>query len=257
MLFNREKHWLFSTIDTCVFYHLNCNSVKNYIIFFNKPLKQKNPDFLHCSEFFMPGLVDTHIHAPQYSYAGTGLDLPLLQWLNNYTFPAESRFKDLDFANRVYTQVVVSPKNTSGVRHKQVCEWRTLNEVAWGDARGIVSLPVVQTGCKALQRLTTYRDEKKTIECYVNPCDMTLDPYRKGRWETEPPLPATLQQYTRTPLCGCAKLQVRFSFRFTGIPHFLSSTGSPRCYLSGECNSWIKVAPDVKLYDCQHCGVLL
>lgn len=78
----------------------------------------------------MPGLVDTHIHAPQYSYAGTGLDLPLLQWLNAYTFPAESRFKDLDFANRVYTQVVVSllepPKNTSVVRHKQVCEWRTL-----------------------------------------------------------------------------------------------------------------------------------
>lgn len=63
---------------------------------------------LHCSEFFMPGMVDTHIHAPQYSYAGTGLDLTLLQWLNTYTFPAESRFKDLDFAHRVYTQVVVS-----------------------------------------------------------------------------------------------------------------------------------------------------
>lgn len=56
----------------------------------------------------MPGLVDTHIHAAQYSYAGTGLDLPLLEWLNTYTFPAESRFKDLDFANSVYTQVVVS-----------------------------------------------------------------------------------------------------------------------------------------------------
>lgn len=57
-------------------------------------------------EFLMPGLVDTHIHAAQYSYAGTGLDLPLLEWLNTYTFPAESRFKDLDFANSVYTQVV-------------------------------------------------------------------------------------------------------------------------------------------------------
>lgn len=56
----------------------------------------------------MPGLVDTHIHAAQYSFAGTGLDLPLLEWLNTYTFPAESRFKDLDFANSVYTQVVVS-----------------------------------------------------------------------------------------------------------------------------------------------------
>ncbi|XP_020513631.2 guanine deaminase [Labrus bergylta] len=57
-------------------------------------------------EFFMPGLVDTHIHASQYSYAGTALDMPLLQWLNTYTFPVESRFKDLEFANKVYTQVV-------------------------------------------------------------------------------------------------------------------------------------------------------
>lgn len=65
----------------------------------------------HClclSEFFMPGLVDTHIHAPQYSYAGTGLDMPLLQWLETYTFPVESRFNDLDFARSVYTRVVVS-----------------------------------------------------------------------------------------------------------------------------------------------------
>ncbi|XP_037634676.1 guanine deaminase [Sebastes umbrosus] len=57
-------------------------------------------------EFFMPGLVDTHIHAAQYSYAGTALDMPLLQWLHTYTFPVESRFKDLQFAHRVYSQVV-------------------------------------------------------------------------------------------------------------------------------------------------------
>lgn len=62
---------------------------------------------LRCSEFFMPGMVDTHIHAPQYSYAGTALDMPLLQWLDTYTFPVESRFKDLEFAHSVYTQVVV------------------------------------------------------------------------------------------------------------------------------------------------------
>ncbi|XP_028270923.1 guanine deaminase [Parambassis ranga] len=61
---------------------------------------------LEQHEFFMPGMIDTHIHASQYSYAGTALDLPLLQWLNTYTFPVESRFKDLEFAHRVYTQVV-------------------------------------------------------------------------------------------------------------------------------------------------------
>ncbi|XP_056147500.1 guanine deaminase-like [Lampris incognitus] len=54
----------------------------------------------------MPGMVDTHIHACQYSFAGTALDLPLFQWLNAYKFPAESRFEDLEFACSVYTQVV-------------------------------------------------------------------------------------------------------------------------------------------------------
>lgn len=60
------------------------------------------------SEFIMPGLVDTHIHASQYSYSGTALDLPLLQWLNTYTFPVEAQYKDLNFAGKVYNKVVVS-----------------------------------------------------------------------------------------------------------------------------------------------------
>ncbi|XP_051923411.1 guanine deaminase [Hippocampus zosterae] len=61
---------------------------------------------LEKHEFLMPGMVDTHIHAPQYSYIGTALDMPLLDWLNTYTFPVESRFKDQNFAREVYTQVV-------------------------------------------------------------------------------------------------------------------------------------------------------
>ncbi|XP_056144700.1 guanine deaminase [Lampris incognitus] len=68
--------------------------------------KQYEITHLGPHEFFMPGLVDTHIHASQYSFAGTALDLPLLEWLNTYTFPVESHFKDLEFARRVYTRVV-------------------------------------------------------------------------------------------------------------------------------------------------------
>lgn len=60
------------------------------------------------SEFFMPGLVDTHIHAPQYCFVGTRLDLPLLQWLKTYTYPTEAKYKDNDFAEEVYTRTVVS-----------------------------------------------------------------------------------------------------------------------------------------------------
>uniref|UniRef100_A0A2K6FEK5 Guanine deaminase n=1 Tax=Propithecus coquereli TaxID=379532 RepID=A0A2K6FEK5_PROCO len=57
-------------------------------------------------EFFMPGLVDTHIHAPQYYFAGSNVDLPLLEWLIKYTFPVEQRFQSTDFAEEVYTRVV-------------------------------------------------------------------------------------------------------------------------------------------------------
>uniref|UniRef100_A0A8C9ECY3 Guanine deaminase n=1 Tax=Phocoena sinus TaxID=42100 RepID=A0A8C9ECY3_PHOSS len=57
-------------------------------------------------EFFMPGLVDTHIHAPQYSFAGSNVDLPLLEWLTKYTFPTEHKFQSIDFAEEVYTRVV-------------------------------------------------------------------------------------------------------------------------------------------------------
>ena len=32
---------------------------------------------LGSHEFLLPGFVDCHLHAPQYSYTGTGLDLPL------------------------------------------------------------------------------------------------------------------------------------------------------------------------------------
>uniref|UniRef100_A0A2K5V8T4 Guanine deaminase n=1 Tax=Macaca fascicularis TaxID=9541 RepID=A0A2K5V8T4_MACFA len=57
-------------------------------------------------EFFMPGLVDTHIHASQYSFSGSNVDLSLLEWLTKYTFPAEHRFQNIDFAEEVYTRVV-------------------------------------------------------------------------------------------------------------------------------------------------------
>uniref|UniRef100_A0A2K5EEI8 Guanine deaminase n=1 Tax=Aotus nancymaae TaxID=37293 RepID=A0A2K5EEI8_AOTNA len=66
------------------------------------------PLILISSEFFMPGLVDTHIHASQYSFSGSSVDLPLLDWLTKYTFPTEHRFQNIDFAEEVYTRVVVS-----------------------------------------------------------------------------------------------------------------------------------------------------
>ncbi len=45
---------------------------------------------------------DMHLHAPQYPMLGMGMDLPLLDWLNTYTFPTEANFKDPSVARRIY-----------------------------------------------------------------------------------------------------------------------------------------------------------
>lgn len=53
--------------------------------------------------FLLPTYTDTHVHAPQYLYAGTGLDLPLMQWLEGYAFRAEERIDgDEELAEKVY-----------------------------------------------------------------------------------------------------------------------------------------------------------
>lgn len=54
----------------------------------------------------LPGLVDLHVHAPQWPQLGTGLDLPLDRWLFEYTFPLEARYSDLDVARPVWSDLV-------------------------------------------------------------------------------------------------------------------------------------------------------
>ncbi|GAA5913812.1 hypothetical protein JCM6882_007706 [Rhodosporidiobolus microsporus] len=58
--------------------------------------------------WILPGFVDTHIHAPQYINQGMALDKPLMEWLEAYTFKAESRI-DRDpqgLGKRVYQRLV-------------------------------------------------------------------------------------------------------------------------------------------------------
>jgi guanine deaminase len=57
--------------------------------------------------FLLPTFTDLHIHAPQYLYAGTGLDLPLMEWLDRYAYRAEERMDaDPELAERVYRRLV-------------------------------------------------------------------------------------------------------------------------------------------------------
>jgi guanine deaminase len=61
---------------------------------------------LSATERLLPGLVDTHVHAPQWPQLGTGLDLPLENWLFDHTFPLEARYSDAGFARDVWEHMV-------------------------------------------------------------------------------------------------------------------------------------------------------
>ena len=101
--------------------------LKNYLFCINadgiieKTVAPEHPDYrtlLHAyigkdnfhqladGQYFLPGFVDLHVHAPQWAQSGTALDIPLYDWLNTYTFPLESKFSDLDFAKEVYEDLV-------------------------------------------------------------------------------------------------------------------------------------------------------
>ncbi|MFW6147398.1 MAG: amidohydrolase family protein [Thermodesulfobacteriota bacterium] len=41
--------------------------------------------------FILPGLINSHTHAAMTLFRGLADDLPLMEWLNDYIFPVESR----------------------------------------------------------------------------------------------------------------------------------------------------------------------
>ena len=48
----------------------------------------------------LPGLIDTHVHLPQFAIMGIGGE-SLLDWLNNCAYPEEMRFSDPEYALRI------------------------------------------------------------------------------------------------------------------------------------------------------------
>ena len=57
-------------------------------------------DYGDC--LILQSLADLHLHAPQYPMMATGMDLPLLDWLERYAFPTEAHFADTGYAREIY-----------------------------------------------------------------------------------------------------------------------------------------------------------
>lgn len=64
------------------------------------------PTRIPRGSFLLPTFCDLHLHAPQFLYQGTGLHLPLMEWLNEYAFKAEERIDaDPVLARKVYQRL--------------------------------------------------------------------------------------------------------------------------------------------------------
>ena len=61
----------------------------------------------------LPGLINTHTHAPMVLYRGLADDLPLMEWLQQYIFPAEARTVSPSFV-RAGTRLAVLEMIRSG-----------------------------------------------------------------------------------------------------------------------------------------------
>lgn len=57
-------------------------------------------DFGNC--LLIPAMNDMHVHAPQVHNQAVAMDLELLPWLQNYTFPEEAKYADIHYAERMY-----------------------------------------------------------------------------------------------------------------------------------------------------------
>ena len=78
----------------------------------------------YTGKIITPGLVDLHLHAPQYSYCGTAMDLELLDWLRQYTYPEEAHYADPAYARLGYSYFVRDLKNSATTR---ACIFATLH----------------------------------------------------------------------------------------------------------------------------------
>ena len=78
-------------------------------------------------KLILPGLVDMHLHAPQFSIRALGMDLELIEWLDTHAFNAEAAYADLEYADMAYDLFVEEMLRGATTR---LCTFGTLHKDA-------------------------------------------------------------------------------------------------------------------------------
>lgn len=111
--FSESKNNLISAPD----HYLVCEDGICRGIFPRLPEKYTNlPVEDHTGKLIVPGLIDLHLHAPQYAFRGFQMDLELLDWLDSSAFPEEANYQDLAYAEKAYSLFVQDLKKSPTTR---------------------------------------------------------------------------------------------------------------------------------------------
>lgn len=106
-------------------YHENeyviCKDGKSLGVFPNLPKEYQDIPVLDYSDkFIVPGMADMHVHASQYGFRGIGMLLDCNSewetWFDRYSFPEESRFANLEYAEKAYDRFVTDLLKTTTTR---------------------------------------------------------------------------------------------------------------------------------------------
>lgn len=118
----------------------------------------------------IPGLIDLHVHAPQFSFRGLGMDTELLDWLNTHAFPEEIKFSDLEYAAKAYRAFVEDIKkgpNTRAVIFATVHAAATEMLMDMLDSSGMVTMVgkvnMDRNSAPGLQELSAERSAADTV----------------------------------------------------------------------------------------------
>jgi 5-methylthioadenosine/S-adenosylhomocysteine deaminase len=123
-----------------------------------------------AGQVIMPGLINTHTHAPMVLFRGLADDLALMEWLNKYIFPAEAKMVSPEFV-RAGTRLAAAEMIESGTTtfvDMYYFEEEIARETKAAGLRGVLGETVIQfpvadakTPADALARAETFINEFK------------------------------------------------------------------------------------------------
>ncbi|KAF2485565.1 putative guanine deaminase [Neohortaea acidophila] len=142
-----------------------------------------NASIIHLKplQFLFPGLIDTHMHAPQYPNISLGMEGDLKEWCEGWTDPIEASYSDTSKAGRVYPAMVSNllTNGTTTVAYNSSIHPDATNVLAEickeKGQRAIIGKLCIETGAthgnmeKSVEQ--SLKDEQKVVEHILNKVD--------------------------------------------------------------------------------------